>query len=206
MVNEASDGCISDTEKKENENISDSDSILPNGDSITQAQDRDHVLNRVIDWVKSGNKPVWADISFMGETAKHYLSRYDYLKMNNGVVCHAWETAQGRQPILQVAIPKSMKTLVLQQLHNSITGGYLGVTKTLSKVRDRYVCLQMSKDVKHWCITCDQCSARKSPSHMAKAPLQTYNVGAPMERWAMDVLGPLPLRNDPNQYLLVVAD
>ena len=33
-----------------------------------------------------------------------------------------------------------------------------------------------------------------------------YNVGAPMERLALDVLGPLPISNAGNKYQLIVAD
>ena len=33
-----------------------------------------------------------------------------------------------------------------------------------------------------------------------------YNVGAPMERFALDVLGPLPVSNAGNKCLLIVAD
>ena len=33
-----------------------------------------------------------------------------------------------------------------------------------------------------------------------------YNVGAPMERIAADVLGPLPTTDSGNKYLLVVVD
>jgi hypothetical protein len=33
-----------------------------------------------------------------------------------------------------------------------------------------------------------------------------YNVGIPMERWALDILGPLPLTHKKNSYLLVIED
>ena len=34
----------------------------------------------------------------------------------------------------------------------------------------------------------------------------TYNVGAPLERVALDVLGPLPTTERGNKYILVIAD
>ena len=36
--------------------------------------------------------------------------------------------------------------------------------------------------------------------------MHQYNAGAPMERLALDVMGPLPLSSRGNKYLLVVAD
>lgn len=52
---------------------------------------------------------------------------------------------------------------------------------------------------------CDVCASRKAPSKNSKASLQTYNVGAPMERWTVDIFGPLPITYKKNSYLLVVG-
>jgi len=39
-----------------------------------------------------------------------------------------------------------------------------------------------------------------------KAPMAKYNVGSPMEHIAIDVLGPLPVTEAGNKYILIVAD
>jgi len=119
---------------------------------------------------------------------------------------HKWQLDQGRPSIIQMVIPIDLRDFVLSQLHNSVTGGRLGIKKTLKKVRERYFWHQMSKDVKYWCANCDKGASRKSPNKLAKASLKVYNVGAPMERWAIDVLRPLPKSNGGNIYLLVVVD
>ena len=36
--------------------------------------------------------------------------------------------------------------------------------------------------------------------------MKTYNVGAPMERIAIDVMGPLPPTDRDNKYILVISD
>ena len=36
--------------------------------------------------------------------------------------------------------------------------------------------------------------------------MHQYNVGVPTERIALDMLGPLPVSNKGNQYILVVSD
>ena len=53
---------------------------------------------------------------------------------------------------------------------------------------------------------CDLCASRKGPAQKQRGPMKQYNVGAPMERIAIDVLGPLPLSHRGNKYLLIVAD
>ena len=36
--------------------------------------------------------------------------------------------------------------------------------------------------------------------------MKTYNLGAPMERIAIDVMGPLPTTDRDNKYILVISD
>lgn len=47
---------------------------------------------------------------------------------------------------------------------------------------------------------------RKIPPRKYKAPLKAFNVGAPFERIALDILGPLPRTKQGNKYLLVIGD
>ena len=44
------------------------------------------------------------------------------------------------------------------------------------------------------------------PVKKPRAPLKQYNVGAPMERVALDVMGPFPKSKDGNKYILVMGD
>ncbi|GFT22331.1 retrovirus-related Pol polyprotein from transposon 412 [Trichonephila clavipes] len=61
------------------------------------------------------------------------------------------------------------------------------------------------KDIQ-WCKSCDACSARKGPKIRSRGKLHRYNVGAPFERIAFDILGLLPRTASGNKYLLVVMD
>ena len=57
-----------------------------------------------------------------------------------------------------------------------------------------------------WCARCALCSSKKGPSRRQKAPLAKYVVGSPMERIAIDVMGPFVLSDRGNRYLLVAMD
>jgi hypothetical protein len=96
--------------------------------------------------------------------------------------------------------------MVLEQLHNSPTAGHLGVKKTSEKVRKRFYWYRMRKDVQHWIRVCDGCASKKRPFKKFKAPLQLYNVGEPMERIAIDIMGPFPRSTRGNKYIMVVGD
>ncbi|KAF7641126.1 hypothetical protein LDENG_00292860 [Lucifuga dentata] len=53
---------------------------------------------------------------------------------------------------------------------------------------------------------CDACTAKKGPTRHSHAPLQQYQVGAPMERVGMDILGPFPTTDSGNRYVFVAMD
>ncbi|GFT63842.1 retrovirus-related Pol polyprotein from transposon 412 [Trichonephila clavipes] len=64
--------------------------------------------------------------------------------------------------------------------------------KTLHRVRERFFWGKVRADVEQWCKSCDACAARKGPKIRSRGKLHRYNVGAPFERIAFDILGPLP--------------
>ncbi|GFV69214.1 retrovirus-related Pol polyprotein from transposon 412 [Trichonephila clavipes] len=77
---------------------------------------------------------------------------------------------------------------------------------TLQKVREHFYWNNVRNDVEKCCRTCDPCAARKGPRKRIRGRLQLYNVGAPFERIAFDILGPLPRSSDGKNNILVVMD
>ena len=106
----------------------------------------------------------------------------------------------------QLVLPRSLRQEVLQELHDTRTAGHLGRAKTLGRIRQRFYWVQCRKDVQDWCRNCDLCAQKRGPQKKIKAPMRKYIVGSPMERIALDVLGPLPLTESGNKYIVVIAD
>ena len=102
-------------------------------------------------------------------------------------------------------IPPCLRKELFQHLHTYVTAGHLGRSKTYEKMRQRFCWCNMHRDVSYWCRICPTCGSRKQPPRRAKAPLQQYNVGCPMERIALDLSGPYPVSRKGNKYLLVVS-
>ncbi|CAC5398946.1 unnamed protein product [Mytilus coruscus] len=50
------------------------------------------------------------------------------------------------------------------------------------------------------------CTSKKQPPRRAKSKIKQYHVGAPMERMALDIIGPFPLSKKGNKYALIVSD
>ena len=169
-------------------------------------QESDTVLGKIMTWLKSTERPEWNIVSPESREIKYYLARWDSLHLRHGILYQKWESVVGDQIIWKLVLPKDLRLFVLKALHSSPTAGHLGVNKTLDRTKARFCWYGMRRDVEHVCRTCDLCESRKRPKQHYKGPLQRYTVGIPMERVALDIMGPLPLRDKGNKYLLVIED
>ena len=153
-----------------------------------------------------GVKPAWSDISKYSPEDKYYWNHWDSLYVKNNILFIKFENESGKETICQIVLPKALRKFVLKQVHDSVTGGHLGIAKTLSKVTSRFFWHKMRKNVEVWCKTCDLCASRKMPQKKPKATMKQYNVGAPLERVAVDIMGPFPRTPNGNKYIMVVGD
>ena len=151
-------------------------------------------------------RPGWNDIAPCGEETKILWAQWDSLRLIDGILYRVWEDSCCKREILQVVVATVLRKQVFGFLHDSKTGGHFGVNKTIGKIREKFYWPKLRDDVKVWCGQCDVCAVRKGPSRKIKAPLATYVVGLPMERVAIDVLGPLPVSESGNRYILIAMD
>lgn len=94
----------------------------------------------------------------------------------------------------------------MAQLHNHATAGHFGIKKTVERVKRRFYWALCRSDMQMWCVRCPLCSLRKGPIPRQKAALGKYVEGPPVERVAIDVMGPFVLSGRGNRYLLVAMD
>ncbi|GFT10349.1 retrovirus-related Pol polyprotein from transposon 412 [Trichonephila clavipes] len=176
-------------------------------EKVREDQMADPDIKPLIEFMESSsNKPSWQDISAYSPTTKQYWALWNSLHLRNGVLYRKFESEDGKTFRWQLVLPRSRIPDVLKELHGSPTGGHFGVMKTLHRVRERFFWGKVRADVEQWCKSCDACSARKGPKIRSRGKLHRYNVGAPFERIAFDILGPLPKTVSGNKYLLVVMD
>ena len=174
---------------------------------LREEQLADKELRPLIEWKEEGReRPKWPDVSPENPGVKLYWAQWDRLHLKDGVLYRRWESHCGKEVTWQLVVPATLRADILQQLHNSKTAGHLGTNKTLAKVRGLFYWRGCGGDVRRWCRSCDLCATRNRPQKTPRAPMKTYNVGAPMERVALDVLGPLPESEQGNRYILVIAD
>lgn len=173
---------------------------------MSKKQRNDHVLNHVMTWKFSGIKPEWKDVSCESIEVKHYWARIDSITLKENGLYKKWESECGKEFTWLIILPKELQKYVIDELHSSRTAGHLGVKRTLERIKCRFYWYNMRKDVQHVCKICDVCTARKRPIKQYQGPMKKYVVGAPMERIALDIMGPLPETEKRDRYILVIAD
>ena len=108
--------------------------------------------------------------------------------------------------IFQLIVLANRRGELIKDLHDIPSSGNLGAEKTLERAKHAFYWPAMKKYIENYCLTCDQCVAKKLPVHKNRAPLGQYLVGELLERVAFDITGPLPLSKMEIWFILVAAD
>ncbi len=146
-------------------------------------------------------RPLWNEISAQGSKTKTLWRHWDRLELHGEMLYRKWVTDKESDSHLQLVVPETKKTEVLHYFHDA----HLSTDKMLDRIRRSFYWPGLSDDVEQHCKQCNQCSARK-PAKLKKAPLGECPVGEPMEKVVIYLLGPLPITNRGNRYVLVICD
>lgn len=179
-------------------------SVDPN--DVKAAQMNDSVISIVYNWISNQGRPEYKDISHMSAEVKCYWAKWDSLTVRDGLLYRRLLDAESDGETFQLVIPACLRARILTALHNDITAGHMGVSRTTARIQERYYWVNLREDVKSWCSSCKECQKIKNSTNKPKAQLASFKAGAPMERIAVDILGPLPVTKTRNKYILVVAD
>ena len=93
---------------------------------------------------------------------------------------------------------------ILYMMHSHPTAGHLGTDAMYYKISERYYWDQMYKDVQNYVRSCEVCQKRGKSKR--KEPLHPIQVGRAFERIGIDLVGPLPITNRNNRYIIVATD
>ena len=174
---------------------------------VYRLQREDAALGPVLRWMEEGSeKPPWERVAAYGPETKALWQQWEALGVKEGVLHKKWESSDGTSIVWQVILPKKMREDVVREAHSGKVSGHFGVKKTYARLAQRAYWVGMRQDAKEWVKACEVCRAKMGPHRRGVAPLQLYQVGAPMERIAVDIAGPFPTTERGNRFILVVMD
>ena len=166
-------------------------------------QRADPEINQMVDYFEKGILPE------NSKSARKILLREDqFFLHSDGLLYHLWKptTKIDNDWRTQLVIPKSLRPSLLFQMHDEVTAGHLGLSKTYDKLRQNYFWENMYADCEHWLRSCVDCATKKMPRGNHRAPLLPIPVEGPFDRLGIDCLGPFPTTYSNNKYIVVLSD
>lgn len=183
---------------------------LPSLPHLSQApladlQRKDPELKIVIERVKNGINP--CKLSGLSSALSLWLKEWKCLELRSNVLelrsnVLYRKRQEHRASSYQLALPTSLRSTVLQRLHDDM--GHLGIERKLDLVRTRFFWPKMSHAVVEKVTTCGRCVWQKTPPEKA-APLVNIPTSRPLELVCIDFLSLEPDQSN-TKNILVITD
>jgi hypothetical protein len=93
---------------------------------------------------------------------------------------------------------------LMYMMHNHELSAHFGIKATQNKIREKYYWKNMLKDIEIYVKSCDSCQRRGKP--VGKNELHPIKVREPFYQVGIDFVGPLPVTELGNKYIIVAID
>jgi hypothetical protein len=107
----------------------------------------------------------------------------------------------------RLCVPKALQMEVIEEAHNSATGGHFGAARTEAMVASRFYWKGLRPMVRRYVQGCEACQRAKPPNHKPYGLLQPLDI--PEERWRrinVDFITKLPMTTKGNDTIITFID
>ena len=99
------------------------------------------------------------------------------------------------------------KKKTLYEFHDSPVGGHRGMNKTYRAIKSQYFWPNIRREVEEYVKQCRSCQVNKMLTPKHKAPMEvTTTAKHPSDKCYLDIVGPLPVTQGNNKYILTFQD
>ena len=82
------------------------------------------------EWLQNGSRPEWQEIAKYGQPIKGYWLQWDSMFIRDDLLTRKWESPDGKTLVYQTLLSGTCIQDVLQELHDSRSGGHYGINRT----------------------------------------------------------------------------
>ena len=157
--------------------------VMPSLNNIRVAQLADPHINDLHTFHRTGKKK---------EVTSLYSREAPFTVLHDGVIFYRTLVGDDENLAQAIILPESLRTQVLQALHDAPTFCHPGETATLTICRMRVYWKTMVKDIRKYVLDCEACKRKRAAvkKHAGHPVSHFYNV--PMEVIGIDLIGELP--------------
>lgn len=174
-------------------------SILENKRKLQVAQQEDHGLRFLHEWLTSNKEPDPGTLKLANQTEKFYYVNKNLFFMAEDLI-HMKDEENDL-----LVIPEDLKEETIRLSHDLPSSGHQGPPRTKAKLKKSYFWYKMSTDIKKFILGCKECNKNKNGRKMIY-PIVQNHAGIPMEKVHIDFIGPLPKSKKGNEHILVISD
>ena len=108
--------------------------------------------------------------------------------------------------VRQICLPQRMQHVAWELCHQHLSAGHFGNTATAKRMKTRFYFPGMYRKVAEWNQQCNVCVRKQHKIAGQKTVHMDREVGRPLEKCYVDLIGPLEPTQKGNQYILTFED
>lgn len=132
--------------------------------------------------------------------------KYPQYRVREGKLFRTFGKLHQRDVSWKLVVPPERVADVLNETHDAVTAGHLGVKKTLYRVGNSYFWPGWRRDVKRHVRSCLSCQAHKVEQAKPAGLMYYRSPSGPWYRQFVDLMGPLPRSSRGYKFILAVQD
>ena len=169
---------------------------------LQDAQQKDEDLQEITSWAQ---KPDWQEVKDKNRTVKTYWSRWNQIRYQDGLWQFLWKR-NGKEEWKWI-LPKEETEQIFKDYHDHKLAGHFSFKKNLDALhRSPYYVPRLRRELSQFLKRCETCEKTKPSTKSNKAPMKKCISDRPMQRVAIDVLGPLTETTNGNRFIIIVSD
>ena len=172
---------------------------------LRECQRRDVDISPAVGWCEAGALPAWSTVKGTSPFVRALFRQFESLVLFDGILYRTFVGVDGKPLRYQLVMPACLKNQFLSAVHADVAA-HLKFDKCLPLVQDRAWWHTYRSDLETFILCCDKCSAfshRKNLQHQAN--LRPTVIGAPCERYSIDLCGPFVMSNG-YHYVFTAVD
>ena len=155
---------------------------------------------------ESDTPPPKSSMNARSAATKHLYNLWPLLTIHENKLCRRFVDTQGNTTRLQLIIPYKYQTQYIRECHTGITGGHLGVKKTMTQLARRAYFQGWRNKLRRCLKQCSECASYHRGKLSHTGCMQSMLVGEPFERIGIDLCGRFPESHDGMSYILTMTD
>lgn len=175
-------------------------------EEIKAAQDEDENLSQVKKWVTDGQAPRSIEIRGSDPELKQYRSLFNALEIQEGILCMKYVLNDTTDKVRRLCLPGKLQRVAWELCHAHPSSGHFGITGTAKRMKRLFFFPGMYPKIKLWIKICTACIRKTHKISDPKTIHVSADVGEPMEKVFIDLVGPLNRTDSGHEYILTVED